>query len=51
MYKRQIDQMTELVQRDLQVADLVWEEDREPICRGDIQRAALVPIVRGNAVF
>ena len=51
VYQRQIDQMIELVQRDLQVADPVWEEDRGAICGGDIQRAALVTIVRGKAVF
>jgi len=43
--------MIELVQRDLQIADPVWEEDRGAICGGDIQRAALVTIVRGKAVF
>lgn len=51
VYQRHIDQMIELVQRDLQVADPVWEKDRGGICGGDIQRAALVTIVRGKDVF
>jgi len=51
LYQRHVDRMIELVENDLQRLEPKGYEEIGEICGGDIQRAALVTIVRGRDVF